>query len=67
MMTDKHNPTVFTVGELAEILRIGRLSAYQAVARGDVPSIRIGRRILIPRHALEQLLNSILPIPKQAA
>ena len=50
-------PTVFTVCEVAKILRIGKISAYQAIARGDVPCIRIGRRILIPRHALELLLS----------
>lgn len=60
----KSNPTVLTVGEVASILRIGKISAYQAVERGEVPSIRIGRRILIPRMALEKLLTS-LSGPKQ--
>jgi excisionase family DNA binding protein len=57
MANNKNTPTVFTVDEVAKILRIGRISAYQAIERGDVPSIRIGRRILIPRAALEQMLN----------
>ena len=56
MAMRKNAPTVFTVDEVARILRIGRISAYQAIERGDVPSIRIGRRILIPRMALEQML-----------
>jgi excisionase family DNA binding protein len=56
MAMKKNAPTVFTVDEVARILRIGRISAYQAIERGDVPSIRIGRRILIPRMALEQML-----------
>jgi excisionase family DNA binding protein len=56
-MKKNSNPTVLTVVEVAKILRIGRLSAYQAIERGEVPSIRIGRRILIPRTALEQLLS----------
>ncbi len=45
MPVKKNTPTVLTVLEVAKILRIGRISAYQAIARGDVPSIRIGRRI----------------------
>jgi excisionase family DNA binding protein len=57
MAMKKNAPTVFTVDEVARILRIGRISAYQAIERGDVPSIRIGRRILIPRMALEQMLS----------
>jgi excisionase family DNA binding protein len=63
MVTNKNTPAVFTVCEVAKILRIGKISAYQAIARGDVPCIRIGRRILIPRHALELVLNQF-PVPK---
>ncbi len=47
---------VMTVEEAAEYLRISRPSAYQAVKRGDIPIIRIGRRILVPVAALEKLL-----------
>jgi excisionase family DNA binding protein len=57
MANNKNTPTVFTVDEVAKILRIGRISTYQAIERGDVPSIRIGRRILVPRMALEELLG----------
>ena len=59
MANNSNSPAVFTVCEVAKILRIGKISAYQAVARGDVPCIRIGRRILIPRHALESILQQI--------
>jgi excisionase family DNA binding protein len=59
----RDTPAVFTVCEVARILRIGKISAYQAIARGDIPCIRIGRRILIPGHALELILNGF-PVPK---
>ena len=62
----KLNPTVLTVVEVAKILRIGKISAYQAIERGEVPSIRIGRRILIPRFALEQLLTRPSPSKQKA-
>jgi excisionase family DNA binding protein len=44
-----------TVEEAAVLLGIGRISAYQAVARGELPALRVGRR-LIPRAALDRLL-----------
>lgn len=47
-----------TVEEAAVILGISRAFAYEAVARGEIPCIRIGRRILVPRVALERLLAS---------
>ena len=37
-----------TVDEAAKLLGIGRTLAYEAVRVGDLPTIRIGRRILIP-------------------
>jgi excisionase family DNA binding protein len=46
-----------TVEEAAETLGISRAFAYESVRRGDIPSIRIGRRILVPKVALERMLD----------
>lgn len=46
-----------TVEETAELMGIGRGTAYDAVKRGEIPSIRIGRRVVVPREALLQLLS----------
>jgi len=49
---------VISVDEAARILGISRNLAYEAVRRGDIPSIRVGqKRILIPVRALERLLD----------
>lgn len=49
--------TVFTIEEAGcEILRLSRCGAYSAAASGELPTVRIGRRLLVPRHALEKLL-----------
>jgi excisionase family DNA binding protein len=56
-----------TVDEAAEILGIGRNSAYEAVRRGEIPAIRLGRRLVVPRHALEQLLRHTVPDTQQVA
>ena len=47
---------VFTVEEAAKLLGISRAFAYEPVKRGDIPSMRIGRRILVPKAALERFL-----------
>ncbi len=49
--------TTLTIEEMSLTLGIGRNSAYEAVKRGDIPSIRIGRRILVPTKALERKLS----------
>ncbi len=46
-----------SVPEVAEILGIGRAAAYEAARTGQIPTIRIGKRILVPVAALEQLLK----------
>lgn len=46
-----------TVDEAAEILGISRNTCYEAIHRKEIPSIRIGRRILVPRVALDRLLS----------
>ena len=50
-----------SVEEAAAILRIRRAFAYEAVRRGEIPSIRIGRRVLVPHAALNRLLSATEP------
>ncbi len=60
-------PTVLTIPETAKILRIGRNSAYEAARRGQIPTIKIGGRVLVPRKALERLLAEAKGDKKKAA
>ena len=43
---------MFSVAEAGELLGISRAFAYELVARGDLPVIRLGRRIVVPKAAL---------------
>jgi excisionase family DNA binding protein len=51
-------PDVLTVEEAARVLRLGRNAAYQAVRRGEIPSLRLGRKLLIPKRAIEHMLTT---------
>lgn len=46
-----------SVDEAAAVLGIGRNAAYEAVRRGEIPSLRIGGRILVPRAAVRKMLS----------
>ena len=48
---------VLDIAEAAKLLGISRNSAYEAAARGELPTIRIGRRLLVPKLALERMLE----------
>jgi excisionase family DNA binding protein len=54
-------PGVLTAREAAAILRVGRNQLYQAVARGELGAVRIGRSIRIPKQALLDLLAAAGP------
>jgi len=47
----------FSVDEAAEILGISRWSAYEAIKKGELAAIKIGRRRVVPRRILEKMLG----------
>jgi len=50
--------TFLTVDELAKLLRVNRNTAYEAVARGEIPGVcRIGRKIRICRDTVVEWLR----------
>ncbi len=60
-MGERVDRQTMTVSEAAKALGIGRGSAYEAVRRGDIPSLRVGRRLVVPRAAFERLLADATP------
>ena len=60
-MTEQHaiilaRPTA-TVGETAEVLDLGLNATYDAIKRGDIQSIRIGKSIRVPTASLKAMLG----------
>jgi excisionase family DNA binding protein len=49
---------LLTVPEAARLLRVSRAFAYELIARGELPVLRLGRRVLVPREALEQHIRA---------
>jgi excisionase family DNA binding protein len=45
-----------SVEEAGALLGISRDLAYDLVARRELPSVRLGRRLVVPRRALEDAL-----------
>ena len=50
------NRITLTVDETGEMLGISRALAYDLVRRGEIPSVRLGRRIVVPVRQLQALL-----------
>lgn len=56
----RHRLTV-TVEEAGELLGISRAHAYELVRRGELPSLRLGRRIVVPVGRLRAMVDGEAP------
>ena len=50
-------PPTLSIDEAAALCGIGRNAAYRAAHRGDLPSLRFGRRIRVPTARLLEMLG----------
>ena len=50
-------PLALTVSEAGTVLRIGRSAAYALVRCGRLRSVRIGKKIIVPRDAICEFLS----------
>jgi excisionase family DNA binding protein len=63
----RNDRLLLTVPEAARLLRISRNLCYELVAQGRLPHVRLGRRILIPRHGLEAWIEREAGLPQWAS
>jgi len=56
--TQRNGSTYGSVDELAHEIGISRQAAYAALRRGVIPSIRIGKRFVVPRAAIAEWLRT---------
>ncbi len=50
-------PPTISVERAGELLGVSRRSAYRAASRGQIPTVRIGRRLLVPTQRLLDMLG----------
>lgn len=50
-------PPTITVEQAGNLLGISRRSAYRAAAAGQIPTLRLGRRLVVPTARLRRLLE----------
>ncbi len=49
-------PLLISVPEAARLLGVGTTFGWTLVRRGEIPTVKLGRRVLVPRAAVEQLV-----------
>ena len=50
-------PETYSVPEAGQIVGLGKNASYAAARRGELPTLRFGRKLRVPRVALERLLT----------
>ena len=45
--------------EAGKVLGIGRTTAYELARRGTLPVLRLGRKLVVPKVALERMLSEV--------
>lgn len=63
MLPDPEEQPTMRVPELAAALGLAESTVYDAIARGELPSIKIGRRLLIPTAGVRRKLELDAPEP----
>lgn len=51
-----HSP-FYTVAEVANLMRVSRMTVYRMIERGDLPAVRFGRSYRVPEAALQSAIE----------
>ena len=57
LVPEATNQPTMQVDDVAKALGLSRAAAYNGVQTGEIPSIRIGRRIVVPTAAVRRMLQ----------
>ncbi len=57
VIKDNMESLVYDVPTAGKLLNLSRATAYSLCAQGVIPTIRLGKRLVVPKQALERLLT----------
>ncbi len=61
-LDDIETRLTLSIEEVATLLGLGRTAAYEAARCGEIPSRRLGRRVIVPVPALLDWLGASTPV-----
>lgn len=57
-MDQQSAPRFMTVSEVADIMRVSKMTVYRLIHSGEMPAIRVGKSFRVPEAAVGQLISS---------
>ena len=57
-MVQPSAPRFMTVTEVADIMRVSKMTVYRLIHSGEMPAIRVGKSFRVPESAVSQMIHS---------
>ncbi len=57
-MDQQSAPRFMTVAEVADLMRVSKMTVYRLIHSGEMPAIRVGKSFRVPEAAVGQIINS---------
>jgi excisionase family DNA binding protein len=65
MSRDLSDVRFLTVAEVAEMMRVSKMTVYRLVHSGELPAIRFGRSFRVPESAVLAAIDPSIALPGQ--
>ena len=65
-MASNDNGTFLTVAEVADLMRVSKMTVYRLVHSGELPAVRVGRSFRVHEQAVEKYLGASIYNADQA-
>lgn len=56
-MAHRSAPRFMTVTEVAELMRVSKMTVYRLIHGGEMPAIRVGKSFRVPESAVRQMID----------
>ena len=56
-MAQQQAPRFVTVAEVAELMRVSKMTVYRMIHSGDIPAVRVGKSFRVPAAAIDQMMG----------
>ena len=64
-METQPSPRFMTVSEVADVMRVSKMTVYRLIHAGELPAIRVGKSFRVPQGAVDHLLDASWPADEQ--
>ena len=56
-MAQQQAPRFVTVAEVADLMRVSKMTVYRMIHAGDIPAVRVGKSFRVPAAAVDQMMG----------